>query len=864
MKILAIDSNSVINRAYYAIRPLTTKDGRFTHAIVGFLNTFWKLDEEIQPDRVVFAFDLKGPTFRHKLFENYKAHRKPMPQELAEQLDPLKKILTAMGYPILTAEGYEADDVLGTIAARCLDGGDECVIATGDRDSFQLIRKGVSVCLAYTKGGRSDTEIIDEQEIRQRYNLEPFQLLEVKALMGDASDNIPGVAGVGEKTALRLIADFKTVEGVYENIDSPLITDSLRRKLESGRDLAQISRSLAEIDCDVPLGEGSCLMPKLPPDQEKLYEILNDLEMRFAIARLKLLPPEKLEEAVKKNEASRILCTAGDTERFKRLLSAPQLFAAVDWSDTDPLIAVTDGEHAAAACGETAKGWLEMLVGASGHLTLADSKQWYAYLYNRGINIRLVDFDPALAGYLLSPLSASYDISSMCTGKSPAAAISIFEGQMPPELKKTAEDALLLVGLCPCLKDELREKGMEKLLYETEQPLSNVLAFMENAGFALDRQGLIEYGTELDRDLESLTERIYFLAGRDFNINSPKQLSDILFAELSLPAKKKTKSGWSTDAEVLESLRPLHPIIDEILSYRRLAKLKSTYVEGLLSKIAGDGRVHTVFRQTETRTGRISSTEPNLQNIPVRTERGSLLRRFFCAPDGYCLVDADYSQIELRVLAHIAQDEAMQKAFLDGKDIHTQTAAQVFDMPEEFVTPPMRSAAKAVNFGIVYGIGAFSLAQDIGVTVAEADRYIKSYLETYSGVKDYMEKTIAAAKRDGFVTTMFGRRRPLPELSAQNKNTRAFGERAAMNTPIQGTAADIIKTAMVRVFNRLKEENLRSRLILQVHDELLVEAPEQEAERAAQILTQEMQRAAVLSVPLVAHACIAKNWMEAK
>ena len=866
MRILAVDSNSIINRAYYAIRPLTTGDGRYTHAIVGFLNIFWKLLDDIKPDRVVFAFDLKGPTFRHQMYEGYKAQRKGMPTELAQQLEPLKEILTAMGYPIAAVQGYEADDVLGTIASNCMKSDDECVIATGDRDSFQLIKDGVSVCLAFTRAGQSGTEILDAEAIFQRYGLTPAQMIEVKALMGDASDNIPGVAGIGEKTALELIAKFGTLEGVYENINDAAVKAGVRKKLQDGREMALLSRRLATIDCDVPLVDNLCHLNKAPSDDARLFSLLQDLELKGAIARLGLKKPASSPAAdVQSDDAPRLECFVNDTSQFKKLLSGKRLYAVVNLSDKTPAVAATDANsHLALADGETALLWIGLLAKTKGELFLPDSKEWYAHLIRSGTKVRPVFFDPALAGYLLSPLSSDYKVASMCVGRQAVSLFADIPDNLTPELLSAAEDSLRLSELCACLQAELIEKGMSSLLFDIEQPLSKVLAFMETAGFALDADGLRDYGKELDEDLSELTGRIYEAAHQEFNINSPRQMGEILFEKLHLPTRRKTKSGWSTDAEVLDSLRGEHPVIEDILTYRKLAKLKSTYVDGLMSKVAQDGRVHTIFRQTETRTGRISSTEPNLQNIPVRTERGSRLRRFFVAPPGFVLVDADYSQIELRVLAHMAQDKAMQEAFLTNKDIHTQTASQVFDMPEEFVTPAMRSAAKAVNFGIVYGIGAFSLAQDIGVTVAEADRYIKNYLSTYAGVKRYMEETVTAARETGFVTTMFGRRRPLPELTAQNKNTRAFGERIAMNTPIQGTAADIIKTAMVRVFERLHAENMKSRLILQVHDELLVEAPEEEAERAALILTEEMQKASVLSVPLVAEAGIGKNWLEAK
>ncbi len=868
MKLLAVDSNSLLNRAYYGVRPLTTREGLFTNGIYGFLNILFKICDEVSPDAVVFAFDLKAPTFRHKLFDGYKAQRKGMPEELAQQLLPLKELLGYLGYPILSTEGFEADDILGTLAVACRKNGDECIIATGDRDSFQLIGEGVTVRLAFTRGGQSGAEVIDEAAVREKYGVSPRQMIEVKALMGDTSDNIPGVAGIGEKTALSLIAAFGSLDGVYAHLDDPSIKNGVRQKLSDGKESAYQSRVLAEIDCAVPLGMAIDALTPRPQQADKLYQLLDRLELRSIITRLKLAPPAGEATTVDTPEQPcvTVAVSVNEADKARALLAEEKLTVSLRFTDNKPVAAAILGSSLAlldTGC-ETLETLLAELAKSPAALTLPNAKDWYRYLYLNGLEGNDISFDPILAGYLLSPLASGYTVATLCSGRTVVRQSFTLPEPLSEPLAALAEEMQLLPALCEQLHAEIHEKEMDMLLAGIEQPLARVLASMETLGFALDADGLRGFGSDLDADIAELTQRIYYLAGGEFNINSPKQLGEILFDRLGLPAKRKTKSGYSTDADTLDSLRAKHPIVEDVLSYRKLAKLKSTYVEGLLATLDADGRVRSIFRQTETRTGRISSTEPNLQNIPVRTERGSRLRRFFVADKGCLLVDADYSQIELRVLAHIANDAAMIDAFEHDEDIHTKTAAQVFDMPEAFVTPQMRSSAKAVNFGIVYGIGAFSLSQDIGVSVAEADRYIKSYLNTYKGVQDYMHETIDFGREHGYVKTLFGRRRPLPELAATNRITKAFGERVAMNTPIQGTAADIIKLAMVRVFARLKKEQMRARLILQVHDELIVEAPAEEAERAAAILTEEMQNAVSLKVAMVAKASIGENWLEAK
>ena len=867
MKILAVDSNSILNRAYYGVRPLTTREGQFTNGIFGFMSILLKLLDEVRPDALAFAFDLRAPTFRHERYSEYKGTRKGMPPELAMQLEPMKEILRLMGYKVLSLEGYEADDILGTIAAMSRENGSECVIATGDRDSFQLIGDGVTVRLASTKGGQSTAEMIDPAAVRERTGVTPGQIVDLKALMGDTSDNIPGVAGVGEKTASALISEFGSLDGVYENIDSPSIKESVRKKLIAGKENAYLSQELARICCEVPLG---ITLDDLKPacrDDANLYRLLDRLELKQSITRLGLNKPA--DEPVKTEALESSLNVSvflNDGEAFLKLLSEDELYLALYDNCDAPSSAALLGSSLC-LIDNTLDSFDELLDKLSEHngaLTLCDTKNWYHRSFVRGFEPVLCAFDLSLAGYLLMPTGSDYSVKSLCIGRNITEASANIPVDISDKLKSAALDVLLMPSLKKALSSELFEKEMTSLLNDIEAPLSRVLASMECEGFTLDGEGLLAYGRELDDDIAELRERIYLLAGGEFNINSPKQLGDVLFERLGLPAGKKTRTGYSTDADTLDKLRSKHPIVEDILIYRRLSKLKSTYVDGLYDKIGEGSLVHTYFKQTETRTGRISSAEPNLQNIPVRTERGSKLRAFFTAREGHILIDADYSQIELRVLAHLSDDATMINAFLSDADIHTQTAAQVFDMPEAFVTPQMRSAAKAVNFGLVYGIGAYSLSQDIGVSVKEADGYMKAYFNTYSGVKAYMDRMVEQAKADGYVSTMFNRRRALPELTASNHATRAFGERVARNTPIQGTAADIIKLAMVRVYDRLKAEGLRSRLILQVHDELIVEAPLDEADRAALIVTEEMQNAAALKVPLKADSNRGKNWLEAK
>ncbi len=847
MKLLAVDSNSVFNRAFYGIKLLTTKDGIYTNAIYGFLSILIKLLDDTKPDAVAFAFDLKEPTFRHKSYTGYKAQRKGMPPELASQMPILKELLTLMGYRIIECPGYEADDILGTLAYFCKENGWDCIIATGDRDSLQLVSGSTSVHLATARFGKPETIIYDEALIKEKYGLTPSQLIDVKAIMGDTSDNIPGVYGIGEKGALSLIARFGSLDGVYDNIGSEEIRPAVRKKLEDSKDMAYLSLDLATIRCNAPIDAlpEHCLRGDF--DRSETARLLSRLEMFSIIERLGL---DASDVSVRPSSGTASFEYSEEVSlRFSPDDTVDILFenGVLAFSCSGKIYVVKDDPVPA----------LVSLMASPCRKRCSDSKELFRLALKNSAASGGICFDSSLAAYLLNPSASSYDLNRLLGEYSlPAPA---FTSPVPDEAVRCASFSLL----CRTLIGEIEKQGLSQLLYEVEIPLARVLADMEEYGFTIDSSGIRAFGEELENDLSLLQDDIHSLAGEPFNINSPKQLGEILFVKLELPAKKKTKSGYSTSADVLESLRGDHPIIEKILSYRKLAKLKSTYVDGLLGLVGKDGRIHTYFRQTETRTGRISSVEPNLQNIPIRTELGSRLRRYFIAPEGSKLIDADYSQIELRVLAHIANDENMIAAFLNGEDIHTATASQVFSVPPQDVTATMRSRAKAVNFGIVYGIGAFSLSQDIGVSVTEADRYIKSYLDHFTGVKQYMERTVRTASEEGLVRTMMGRIRLLPELSSSNRNIRSFGERVARNAPIQGSAADIIKLAMIRTYNRYQESGMRSRLILQVHDELIVEAPEEEVERASEILRTEMENAVSLLVPLSVDIGIADNWLDA-
>ncbi len=827
MGFLVIDGNSILNRAFYGIRVLTNSRGVATNAVTGFMNTLLMLEKDVQPDMIAVAFDLKAPTFRHKMYDGYKANRKGMPEDLAQQLPYMKKIIKAMGIAIIEQEGYEADDIIGTISAACADKKIPCTVSTGDRDSFQLVNDYVTVRLAKTKGDIYYTPGVIEDE----YGVTPKQMIEVKALMGDTSDNIPGVRGIGEKTALSLIKEFASVDGLYENIDSTLITDGLRNKLINGKESCYMSRKLAEICLTAPIDtELSHYIPG-ERDDERLAKLLSELEMYKMLQKLQLQP----------TSAPAGSKAAGTGNRENQASAMPK-------GD----IIITDSSKIYAG----GIGIMNELSGDELRAYANSGSTKYTFDIKETLSVSGLEklennkFDTTLAAYLADPDSNDYSMSRLCTQYG------------VPEGNSIQEKSITVAALNDILYDNIHQTGSATVLTDIEIPLATVLVAMEREGVKLDIDGIKAFGEKITEKAEKISREIYEYAGYEFNIGSPKQLGSVLFEKLKLSSAKKTKTGYSTNAEVLESLMDKHPIIPLITEYRALTKLQNTYVTGLLKVVGEDGRVHSTFKQTETRTGRISSAEPNIQNIPVRTPLGREMRRFFTAKDGYLLVDADYSQIELRVLAHISGDEIMKKAFLDGVDIHTVTASQVFNQPIEWVTPDLRSKAKAVNFGIVYGIGAFSLSKDIGVSMTKASEYIRAYLSKYSGIAHYMDKTVAKARHDGYVETMFGRRRYIKELAAKNKNLQAFGERVAKNTPIQGTAADIIKIAMIRVYNRLRESKLDAKLILQVHDELIVEAKEDCADKVAALLKEEMENAVKLTVPMTVDVNIGKTWYD--
>lgn len=875
MKLMVIDGNSIVNRAFYGVRMLSTKDGTPTNAVFGFLNILQKLLSDVSPDALCVTFDLKAPTFRHIKYDGYKAQRKGMPEELAVQMPILKEVLEAMNIPKYELEGWEADDLIGTIAAKCNEKNWECIAVTGDKDSFQLIGGKTAVKHVKTRMGQTETVLYDRDRFFEEYGFEPIRMIDLKALMGDASDNIPGVAGVGEKTALDLIRRFESIENIYGNLEKLDIKDSVRKKLASGKEMAELSFDLASIRCDAPIVFSPEENKIQPYDNDRLYEIFKKLEFTKLIEKLGVTPSKGIGEKPVETVWEPEKITVSSSNQLEMMLSHMEKAGAVDiFADKDltVLCAVCEDKlYTVSSDDEIFDETLKKVFEGSFKKSSHEVKDLHKRLLDMGITAKNWAFDTALAAYLLAPTDSDYSLEKLClryldrelsSGDNESGQLSLLPEKT--ETKFCEERAGAAYLLRPVLEEQLKEKGLLKLLEEVELPLCPVLAEMERSGFLVDRKALTEFGKMLSQGIEVAENEIYALAGEKFNINSPKQLGAVLFEKLMLPSPKKTKTGYSTSAEVLEKLAGKHPIIEYVQNYRQLAKLKSTYADGLTAVIAPDGRIHTSFQMTVTATGRLSSTEPNLQNIPVRTELGGEIRKMFIAPPGCVLVDADYSQIELRLLAHISGDEVMRNAFIKGEDIHALTASQVLGIPIEQVTKLQRSHAKAVNFGIVYGISAFSLSQDIKVSVAEAKSYMESYLEKYSGVRQYMKDIVEKAKNDGYVETMYSRRRNLPELKSSNFNLRSFGERVALNMPIQGTAADIIKIAMIRVDKALKEAGLKARLLLQVHDELIAECPEEEAQITAQILTREMEGAAQLSVPLTAEAKIGKSWFEAK
>ena len=882
MKLMVIDGNSIINRAYYGIRPLSTRDGLYTHAVFGFLTTLLRLEGEETPDAVCVTFDVHAPTFRHTADEAYKATRKPMPEELRMQVPVLKEVLDALNIPRYEMEGWEADDLIGTISRKCEAAGWECVVVTGDKDSLQLITNRTKVKLVSTRMGQTTTKDMTPETFREQYGFDPIHMIDLKALMGDSSDNIPGVPGVGEKTAMDLIQKYESIDALYGKLPDIEAKPAAIRKLTEGEESARHSYWLATIVTDAPLDfKPENNLVKEPGGAA--YPLFLRLEFTKLIEKFGLKPEETaaepkkadltvtVEQVTDQTKADELLALWRGADHVS-LLALPDLTGIVVVCKTEENTAVTAELFFEKFSGDW-NGLLRSLFAGDIKKVSHNVKDLTRTLLENGLPADGFVFDTALAAYLLDATAGSYDLQRLF--------VSYFNEELPKPLYLEKE-AFSLLGdaaqaeasfdsyaaavdaLYDLLASKLKELDMWELFETAELPLCRVLAEMELAGCRVDARALAEFGEMLSRRAAELEQNIYDMAGESFNINSPKQLGEILFGKLGLPHGKKTKTGWSTNADVLEKLRYEAPIVGAVLEYRQLTKLKSTYADGLLKAIDPDGRVRTNFQMTVTATGRLSSTEPNLQNIPTRTDLGSEIRRMFVPADGCVLVDADYSQIELRILAHMAGDEGMREAFLSGGDFHAETAAKVFHVARADVTPEMRRSAKAVNFGIVYGISAFSLSQDIGVTVAEAKAYMEAYFATFPGVRKYMDDVVEKARKNGYVETLLHRRRDLPELKSSNFNMRSFGERVALNMPVQGTAADVMKLAMVAVHKRLKAENLQARLVLQVHDELIVECPESEAETVAKLLEEEMEHVVALSVPLTAEAHWGKNWLEAK
>lgn len=860
-KLMAIDGNSLMHRAYYAIQGLSNKKGVPTNAIYGFTNVLLKLLQDYEPEYVGVAFDRKAPTFRHKEYKEYKETRQKTPEELIIQFDIVKELLKRMNIAIYEIDGYEADDILGTFARIAEENDLHALLVTGDRDALQLVSQNTHVLLIRTRKGMSEVQIFDPEELKNAYGLTPEQIIDLKGLMGDSSDNIPGVPGVGEKTALKLLEQYSTLENILEHIDE-ISGKKLKENLTIYKEQAILSKKLATIIKDVPIDiklEDCCYNI---PRTEELRDLLEELEFKSIIKKLGF--------------EDRIEAEAKPSSREKEIISIKDLKDLEDMVDnlaSKPLLSMLVGDDFTIACtsnklyriplrkdlisdgidfGEALQYLQPILTNEKIRKIVYDGKTFMKTLEQYDVKVNGLDFDVFVAAYLLDPVKNKYELAQLMYEYLGAEVSSV--------------DAADLILLADVMKNKLKEYRMEKLYSEIEHPLIFVLKDMEETGFKVDKTILQELDVEFSKELKTLTQKIYDIAGEEFNINSPKQLGDILFEKLNLPVIKKTKTGYSTDVQVLEQLVDQHEIIEYIIEYRQVMKLKSTYIDGLMNMInTGDGRIHSNFNQTVTATGRISSTEPNLQNIPVRMEMGRQIRRVFVASDeNHVLVDADYSQIELRVLAHISQDERFIDAFLQGQDIHRRTAAEIFGIPIEQVTPEQRSSAKAVNFGIVYGISDFGLAKNLGISRAKAKKYIDSYFSRYPGIKEYMDEIVKQGKEKGYVETLMGRRRNLPELASRNHNIRSFGERVAMNTPIQGTAADIIKKAMNDVYYGLKERGLRSKLILQVHDELIIDTYLPELEEVKTLVKDKMENAVKLDVPLVVDIGTGFSWYDAK
>jgi len=843
MKLLILDGNSVINRAFFGVKPLTTREGLYTHAIYGFLNILERMEKEEQPEAVCVAFDLHGPTFRHLKYDGYKATRHGMPEELAQQMPIMKDVLRAMNIPIYECKGWEADDIIGTVGKICSNNEWECVVVTGDRDSLQLIDENVHIKLVVTKAGQTNATLYTRELFQEEYGFEPKKLIDLKALMGDSSDNIPGVKGIGEKTAKTLLQKFGSLDGVYKNLDDPIIKPKMREKLVADKENAYLSYDLATIIPEAPIEFAPMDAIVQPYNRPALYALFQKLEFVRLIDKYGLRGA-----AVERKKEEKKLSSLPKCDSIPASDAPCAVYLAVDGSLG---VAWENG-----VCSLTPMEVQMQFDALSGRKNCIchDLKTTMHRLDELGLSYGEFAFDTALAAYDLNPSQSDYPVSKLATN---------FLG-ISVEDEDAAACAEALWNLRSVLEEELEKNGMDKLYTDIELPLCTVLYRMEKRGISIDREQLEQFGVMLAERISDCEKIIFSYSESSFNINSTKQLGELLFDKLGLPPVKKTKTGYSTNADVLEKLKNKHPIIPAIMDYRMLTKLKSTYADGLIKEIRDDGRIHTTFQNLVTATGRLSSTEPNLQNIPVRTDLGAEIRKMFVPKPGCVLVDADYSQIELRVLAHIADDKVMQAAFCGGLDIHTATAAQVFGVEPENVTALQRRHAKAVNFGIVYGISEFSLAEDIGVTRWEAKEYIENYLTNYAGVRKYMKDVVANAREIGYTETMFGRKRYIPELKSSNFNIRSGAERIALNTPIQGTAADLIKLAMIRVEKSLNEHYPEAELLLQVHDELIVECPEEIAPQVAELISNQMQGIAALKVPLLAEAKFGKSWYDAK
>ncbi len=869
LNFLVLDGNSILNRSYYGIRVLSNKNGQTTNAIYGFLITMQKLLSEVRPDAVAVAFDLPVPTFRHKMYSDYKSNRKKMPEELAQQIPILKELLTAMGYKLVSKEGYEADDILGTFASYCEKNGHKCIIATGDTDSLQLVSENVTVRIAKTKMGKPEAVIYDINRVKNEFDILPQKFVDIKALKGDKSDNIPGIPGIGEKTAHLIISKYGTLEGLYEilencnNLKNIDLKEKTVSKLIQNKELAFLSRKLGEICRDVPIDTNiDNYIPKAM-NVRKVKRIMTDLEFFSLMEKMDLKDKNEEILSVKVKFVNDFPEIINKIKKSKRVVFLPKVNENFE---PEALAFVVDKDIYFAKCKkEGFNEFLKEFCLMEAEKISYNMKIFYRAILKKGIEFLGEKFDAMLASYILNPSSNDYGIQRIANENDVVEPEIIGENfDISDDDKELLKNLYFLNSVFSKLKEDIEKNNASELLNDIEEPLSEVLADMENTGFEIDEVGLKNYSEILDIEIEKIKKNIFDLAGFEFNLNSPKQLGFILFENLKIPGGKKSKTGYLTNARILEELRDDYKIIDEILSYRVLSKIKSTYCNGLIKLISKDGRIHSSFNQTETKTGRISSTEPNLQNIPVRTEVGRSFRKFFKAGKGNVLIDADYSQIELRLLAHLSQDECMVNAFKNDEDIHSLTASQVLNVPLSMVTPEMRFKAKAVNFGIIYGIGAFSLAKDLKISRIEAQKYIDRYFSNYKGIEEYLRYTVDFAYKNGYVETMFNRRRYLPEINSSNYNLRMFGERVAKNMPIQGTAADIIKIAMVNIYKSLKNQKLKSKIILQVHDELIIESPMEETKVATEILKFEMEKAIKLSVPLKVNIAVGETWFDAK